>query len=819
MKRLPLRFVVNIIFDLLLLVVCLVHLPSVLQRSKVPFEVRGEDGAITVAALLDSSSSGGLRTGDELRTWNGLPIEVPQAVEFLGDMGSIGETVVVASPSSGVMRSLSVTLIPYYPSPRFLIISAIVGLLIWCTSVVLLYAAPRTASSLVLHWSLMAFAATILLTLGSITPEIGPRIVDRALFYLAYGGVAPLFFFFTLLYPRRRVKRVGAAAVITFVPALFLIVGLAAYQLMDIMEGSAGHALAFQRLFTLFHVSLFVYLGGALANLVAVLRSGVPLEERKQIQWILWGLAIGSAPFLFLHVLPQLVFSQYLIPEEYATVFFTAIPFSFAMSLLKYRFLDIELLINRSIVYALLSGFILLVFGIIFFLVTTALGMPLTFREYLLLALTTLALAVLFLEVRGRLQRFVDETLFAARSRFRSALRHITDRLHTSVTLQNLYESLVTELFGLLPSRTIAVYSVERQALRLKVARGVMPERQFPLWSLPEEMRQPVEGASAVTSGNEGPIGIWLARRGWSACCSMVDEHNKLTSLVLVALRSAGDAVREEEMDMLATVCLHASDVAERLASQERAILEQEERHRLQELSDLKSYFVSSVSHELKMPLTSIRMFAEIMNKRRSTLRAKESKEYLEIIEGESERLTRLIENILDFSRIERGTKEYSFDAADISEVVRRSVAAMRYEFHKQGATLRVHLPRNLPEIHADRDALEETILNLLSNAVKYSLGKKAVTLTVKLTGPWLDIAIADKGMGIAEADLPHVFEEFYRARSEKTRHVGGMGLGLPLARHIAEAHGGRMLVKSAIGKGSTFTIRLPRKRSNGARS
>ena len=819
MKRLPLRFVANIILDLLLLSVCLVHLPSVLQRSKAPFEVAGQDGAITVAALLDPSASGGLRTGDVLKAWNGVPIELPQAVEFLGDMGSIGETVTVASPSSGAVRSLSVTLIPYYPSPRFLIISAIVGLLIWCTSVVLLYAAPQTPSSLALHWSLMAFAATILMTLGSIAPEVKLRILDRALFFLAYGGVAPLFFFFTLLYPRRRVRRIGAAAVITFVPALLLIAGLAVYQLSDLSAGSALHASAFQKLFALLHVSLFVYLGGALANLVVVLRSGVPLEERKRIQWILWGLAIGSAPFLFLHVLPQLVFAQYLIPEEYATVFFAAIPFSFAMSLLKYRFLDIELLINRSIVYALLSGFVLLMFGVIFFLVTTALGMPVTFREYLLLALTTLALAVLFLEVRGRLQRFVDETLFAARSHFRSALRHITDRLHSSMTLQNLYDSMAEELFELLRSRTIAVYSVERGALRLKVFRGEAPERQFPVWSLPDDMRQPAEGARAVTSGDEGPAGVWLARRGWSACCSMVDEQNSLTTLVLVALRSVGDPMREEETDMLATVCLHASDVAGRLSSQERAILAQEERRRLQELSDLKSYFVSSVSHELKMPLTSIRMFAEIMNKRRSTLNAREAREYLEIIEGESDRLTRLIENILDFSRIERGTKEYSFNATSVGEVVRRSVTAMQYEFRKHGATLRVHCPGKLPEIDADRDALEETILNLLSNAVKYSPGKKVVTLTVKATGAWLDISIADKGMGISKLDLPHVFEEFYRGRSEKTRHIGGMGLGLPLARHITEAHGGRMMVKSTVGKGSTFTIRLPRKRKDGAGS
>ncbi|MBF8293726.1 MAG: hypothetical protein HW389_271 [Bacteroidetes bacterium] len=209
------------------------------------------------------------------------------------------------------------------------------------------------------------------------------------------------------------------------------------------------------------------------------------------------------------------------------------------------------------------------------------------------------------------------------------------------------------------------------------------------------------------------------------------------------------------------------------------------------------------------MPLTSIRMFAEMLRSR-AVKSPRQQREYLEIIEGESERLSRLIGNILDFAKIERGVKEYSFASVRIETVVKRSAQAMRYQFLNHGGKLRIRMQRGIPSIEADGDALEEALLNLLSNALKYSTTRKSVELHVSQLKRKILLVISDKGIGIPQHDLPHIFERFYRVPDERARQVGGAGLGLAIVKHIVDAHHGSISVKSKVGQGTVFTLALP---------
>jgi signal transduction histidine kinase len=258
-----------------------------------------------------------------------------------------------------------------------------------------------------------------------------------------------------------------------------------------------------------------------------------------------------------------------------------------------------------------------------------------------------------------------------------------------------------------------------------------------------------------------------------------------------------------------------AAEILERLTLQEKIILAQEEQKRSEELSALKSYFISSVSHELRMPLTSIRMFAETLRSGKAGS-PRRQREYLEIIEGESERLSRLIGNILDFAKIERGVKEYAFTQVHLEEIMRRSANAMRYQFEKHKGRLRTRVKKGIPVVTADSDALEEAVLNLLSNALKYSTLRKEVRVSLFERHHHVVIEVADKGIGIPESELGNIFDRFYRVRDDRTRQVGGAGLGLALVKHIVDAHHGTLSVKSKVGKGSTFTIRLPFRQPKG---
>jgi len=230
-------------------------------------------------------------------------------------------------------------------------------------------------------------------------------------------------------------------------------------------------------------------------------------------------------------------------------------------------------------------------------------------------------------------------------------------------------------------------------------------------------------------------------------------------------------------------------------------------------LARLKSDFVANVSHELKTPLALIRLFAETLELGRVP-GAEKAKQYYRIINKESQRLTQLINNILDFSRIEAGAKQYRFVRSDVGRVVQEVLDAYRFPIEQQGFTLEVEMAEDLPEIDMDPEALDQALLNLLNNAIKYSPSEKHVKLSVREEGGRVLLSVTDRGIGVAKADQKKIFEKFYRAENSLVHETKGSGLGLALVQHIMEAHGGSVEVDSAPGKGSTFTLVLPVDRS-----
>jgi len=226
-------------------------------------------------------------------------------------------------------------------------------------------------------------------------------------------------------------------------------------------------------------------------------------------------------------------------------------------------------------------------------------------------------------------------------------------------------------------------------------------------------------------------------------------------------------------------------------------------------VAELRSRFVSAVSHELKTPLTAIRMFAETLQLGRSS-DAETQTEYLETIVNESERLTRLLNNVLDFSKIERGKKEYRCRPDDLADVVRASARAMQYPLEQQQFTMNVEVEEGLPTANIDRDAIEQAILNLLANAMKYSGSSRQIGLRLRRADGQALIEVVDHGVGINPGEQQKIFEQFYRVPTSDNDGIPGTGLGLTLVRHIAEGHDGQVTVKSQPGEGSTFVIHLP---------
>ena len=235
-------------------------------------------------------------------------------------------------------------------------------------------------------------------------------------------------------------------------------------------------------------------------------------------------------------------------------------------------------------------------------------------------------------------------------------------------------------------------------------------------------------------------------------------------------------------------------------------------------LSRAQTDFVANVTHELRGPLASIRMFAELLELQmtgapgRAPARSRENTaEYLGIIQRECDRLSRLIDGVIDFSKMERQLKRYHFEPHDLGEIVTRSVESFRPHADARGFRLQLSIEASLPAVRLDSDAIAQVLFNLLTNAMQYSREEKDIRVRVHREGPAVAVDVADRGIGIAPRDIDKVFDRFYSTwRRMDSPTQGGLGLGLTLSREIVRAHGGKISVRSDPGQGSTFTFRLP---------
>jgi signal transduction histidine kinase/uncharacterized protein (DUF2267 family) len=226
-------------------------------------------------------------------------------------------------------------------------------------------------------------------------------------------------------------------------------------------------------------------------------------------------------------------------------------------------------------------------------------------------------------------------------------------------------------------------------------------------------------------------------------------------------------------------------------------------------LAQQKTDFVSNVSHELKTPLTSIRMFAELMQNGRGETTAKHP-QYLRIIMVEAERLTRLINNVLDFARLERKQKQFDKKPLDLHGVIERTWEGHELHLQESGFTTRWQAAPPPYPVIGDEDALAQILVNLLSNAEKYAGEHKDVELHTYLDGGHVCVSVLDRGIGVPDGEERKIFESFYRAHDSLSSGIQGSGLGLTLAQRLAREHGGEIVYRPRDGGGSDFTLKLP---------
>ncbi|HEY1173125.1 MAG TPA: ATP-binding protein [Verrucomicrobiae bacterium] len=230
------------------------------------------------------------------------------------------------------------------------------------------------------------------------------------------------------------------------------------------------------------------------------------------------------------------------------------------------------------------------------------------------------------------------------------------------------------------------------------------------------------------------------------------------------------------------------------------------------QLSEMKSNFVSSVSHELRAPLASVRLMAESLERGKVPGEEKRQ-EYFQLIGRECRRLTALIENVLDFARMDQGRKQYQMEPTDVVMLMQHTVKGMEAYAAERKVTLKLAIEGEVPEMEMDGQAMQQAMINLIDNAVKYSPENKEVRVSMEFDGKFLCVGVRDEGPGIPRWERERIFERFYRSGQELRRETQGVGIGLSIVKHVVEAHEGSVTVAETKSPGSFFVIVLPMKK------
>ncbi len=381
----------------------------------------------------------------------------------------------------------------------------------------------------------------------------------------------------------------------------------------------------------------------------------------------------------------------------------------------------------------------------------------------------------------------------------------LVDRLRAETTIAEARAAEAEDLRDRLGRRADVLEAVNRAARAL----GSSLDQDRALAAFRDELQSMIafdhlriEVAAATDSIFASAAGLGAGQGGDEVVAPLTLGDRALGTLTVA--REAGPAFTSEEVEMLTLLASQVAAAVENIRAYEAERSAAEE---LRRLSSLRADFVSMVSHELRAPMASVIGCAQTLNRRWRELTQEQRESFLGLIESEMSRLSDLVGDVLDTSRIEAGTFPYSFDAVDVEELVRETAAVVSLGQDEVRVTTRV--PPTLPPVQGDRERLRQLLWNLLTNAVKYTITGDEIEVAAANEQDVVAVSVRDHGPGIPPESQRLIFEKFGRV-SQDGGSKPGAGLGLFIARSIAEAHGGTLDVESAPGSGATFTVRLP---------
>jgi signal transduction histidine kinase len=776
-----------------------------------------------------SQSTRGMHRGDQLVAINDVELHHLNDVEFILDGKRIGETVEFTLRRDGEEIRHQLMLLPYYS--RFdtgvQILTAFSCLLI---GLFVLANRPRDAIALRFFCISTSIACLVSCTNGYYNTEaLGSGYILRMIFpsMFVWTGAFLVDFSIRFTSPETRPGRI-TVWLPYFLPAAATIAGIV----------TGIRAISSQHLPAAVPYYLTLSLSKGLLILLALTAVGIAVRKffitrdrvlRLRILWVFSSVAFSVCWYVFFWQLPTSIIIRNTLPVQYHSALdilifpesgvLVALVIScvtLAIGIIRFRLFNIEVIVRQGMitfatVMALISVYVLSVY----ILWNSAdMSSPTTVLMWITGLLAFMLLAVL--PIRGIARYLIDRYLFRIEQHYRKAQRQLYSSIQQCLSVEQVTQLLSKDMTALLRcDRSLLLLRHSEGHFMVHAERGMRIHAGSTFAVHAHRFTGLTETVYDTDSYSEPGAGaaeldLCIARKcGLAVIALLRGQADPVEGIIALGKKTGFAPFSVEDVELINEAATLAMAQIQRIRLQERLTIQLHETERLRELNRMKSHFVSGISHDLKTPLTSIRLYAEMISMRLSSSEPALTNMF-GIIDGECVRLSRLIDNVLDFSRIEQGKHAYRMQETDIVSLVSNTVQIMQHQFDITNIELRYVPQIENCTVVLDPSAIQSALINIISNAIKYSTDKRSVIIGVGRDryGAWVNVQ--DFGQGIESGEMEHLFEAFYRSSREQIQRCGGAGLGLALVRHIATAHGAVIDIQSAPGNGSTVTIIFP---------
>ncbi len=838
-------------------------------RAATPFKWSDKTGEVIVSEL--PAGRGEAAVGDVVLRIGEVAIGKRSDINYALDGAQAGDRVTMLVRRDG--RELSIqAVLARHATWLVTLVNLTLGLFMIAVGGWVFLNKPDDQSARIFLGLTLTLALSILISTSRLPAGPWPWNMIPPLVYWFIYPLFPAFFLrFATIFPKEKLllRPARLQTFFIYLPAVVFILWLQIAQIPVLLKSDSSFLELYYQGLNFHRIYIILFFFGALAALLHSLITASARSEKDKVRWILWGIALGCAPFIVLWTLPQAFGLRPLVPEEVTALALLIAPVSVAVAIVRYRILDVDLVINRSLVYAILTGLVVCGYALISGLAGHLLLSMSPETNRTVTILVTAVAAILFHPAKQKIQHFVDRTFYRIKYNYRLVTKDFGQQVVTTRTQQEALELFSEYVREALPLEKLAVLNEQNREFSMLYGFQIYQAEKMQLESkeIAAFLNEALDGAKTQTGGGHLRLEQPLSNYGWALFFPMLTSDDEYGALLL-GQKLSGAKYSEEDIELVAMLVAETANAVSRIRFQEAIVQERAEREKLQAINllqdeknrelELKNQEIlraqeklvtqeklaslgqltAGIAHEIKNPLNFVNNFAQLSSKFAKKLAqdlekrqdAFEEKE-LSGIQSNLERLQQLNEKINEHGKRADGIVRSMMEHArtgkgerqptDLNDLLDESANLVYHGMRARqtgfNITFEKEYDETLEPISLISQDVSRVFLNIIGNGC-YATNKKAtaengsmyeptIWLKTKKMGEKAEIRIRDNGTGMPEEVSKQIFEPFYTTKPSGE----GTGLGLSISYDtIVKGHGGELRVESEEGGFTEFIITLP---------